>query len=35
LAELDTIYGAADLYDMLEIISIDAYNQRVAAKQKD
>lgn len=32
LAELDTIYGAEDLYLLLEIISVDMRNQRVAAE---
>ena len=29
LHELQTIYGSEDLYDFLEVISIDAHNQRV------
>jgi len=33
LSELDTVYGAEDLYDMLEIISVDAHNNRVANKR--
>jgi hypothetical protein len=27
--ELDTVLGVQDLYDLLEIISVDAHNQRV------
>lgn len=30
LHELDTIYGVADVYDMLEILAVDGYNQSVA-----
>jgi 4-diphosphocytidyl-2C-methyl-D-erythritol kinase len=29
LHELDTVYGTQDLYDMLEIIAVDAHNERV------
>ena len=32
LHELDTVYGARDLYDMLEMIKVDAYNERLAHK---
>ena len=28
LAELDTALGAQDLYDLLEIMAVDAYNSR-------
>ena len=35
LRELDTHYGTEDLYDMLEIIAVDAFNQRLVNKQKD
>lgn len=31
LNELQTIYSVADVYDMIEIITIDAHNQRVTA----
>ena len=34
LHELDTIYGTEDLYDMLEILAVDAYNQRKAQKAR-
>jgi hypothetical protein len=34
LAELDTIYGVEDVYDLLEISSINAHNTRVLAKRK-
>lgn len=30
LHELDTVYGVEDLYDVLEVLSIDAHNQRLA-----
>jgi hypothetical protein len=29
LHELETVYGAEDLQDMLEVIVVDAYNQQV------
>lgn len=32
LHELDTVYGTQDLYDMLEIIAVDAFNQRIINK---
>jgi 4-diphosphocytidyl-2C-methyl-D-erythritol kinase len=35
LHELDTVYGTADLYDMIEIISVDAYNQRIVNKPRN
>lgn len=31
LHELDTVYGVEGMYDLLEVISINAHNQRVAA----
>lgn len=33
--EIDTVYGLRDIYDMLEIIAVDAHNQRVLNKPKD
>jgi hypothetical protein len=30
LHELQTIYGLADLHDLLEIILVDSHNERVA-----
>jgi hypothetical protein len=30
LHELQTVYGAADAYNMLEVLNVDLYNQRVA-----
>lgn len=33
LHELDTVYGAEDLYDLLEVILIDAHNQRLMHKR--
>ncbi len=35
LHELDSVYGLEDLWDLLEIISIDAHNQRILSKPKD
>ena len=32
LGELDTIYGTEDLHDMLEIIAVDAHNDRILNK---
>jgi hypothetical protein len=32
LTELDTTLGCEDLYDLLEIVLIDAHNQRIASK---
>ena len=34
LTELDTVYGAEDLYLMLEIISVDTHNERIAAEMR-
>ena len=33
LHELDTVYGLDDVYTMLEIIRVDAYNQRLMMKR--
>ena len=33
LHELDTVYGTRDVYDMLEIISIDDYNHALAKQE--
>ena len=35
LVELDTVLGAEDLYMLLEILTVDAHNQRVADERKD
>jgi 4-diphosphocytidyl-2C-methyl-D-erythritol kinase len=35
LHELDTVLGAADLYDLLEILAVDSHNQRVANERRD
>ena len=35
LAELQTVYGMPDLYDMLEVIMIDAHNRRVIDKANE
>ena len=34
LFELQTIYGVQDLYDLLEIVAIDANNAQAVAKHK-
>jgi hypothetical protein len=31
LHELQTVYGLRDLWDMLEILSVDAHNERAVA----
>lgn len=31
--ELDTVYGLEDVYDMLEIINVDAFNERALSEQ--
>jgi hypothetical protein len=33
LHELDTVYGTEDMYALIEIITVDAHNQRVAQKE--
>jgi hypothetical protein len=33
LHELDTVYGLEDLYDMLEIMAVEAVNQEIADVQ--
>lgn len=30
--ELDTVYGTEDLFDMIEILAIDSYNQQILSK---
>lgn len=30
--ELQTFYGLKDAYDMLEVVTVDAHNRRVAAR---
>jgi hypothetical protein len=32
--ELATVYGTEDVYDMLEILAVDAHNQRVLSQPK-
>lgn len=34
LVELQTVYGVGDLYDMLEVIHVDVYNQRKARESQ-
>ena len=33
LHELDTVYGMSDLYDMLEIFTVDSHNRRIAQSE--
>ncbi|KAA1013032.1 transcription elongation factor GreA [Paraburkholderia panacisoli] len=35
LHELQTVYGAEDLYDFLEIVVVDAANERTLNERKD
>jgi hypothetical protein len=35
LHELQTVYGAEDLYNFLEIISVDRHNERVMSERKE
>lgn len=34
LHEMQTVYGIADVYTMIEVVLIDAHNQREVAKQQ-
>lgn len=33
LHELDTVYGTRDVYDMLEVITVDDYNQALMQQE--
>jgi hypothetical protein len=33
LHELDTVYGVQDVYDMLEVITVDDYNNALANRE--
>lgn len=35
LIELQTVYGLADLHDLLEIILVDSHNERVATEKRN
>lgn len=35
LHELDTVYGIEDMWDLLEIISVESHNQRILNTPKD
>lgn len=35
LHELDTVYGLEDVYDLLEIISVNAHNRHVLNQQTE
>ena len=34
LHELDTVYGVHDVYDMLEVVTIDAHNAALLSPQE-
>ncbi|MDE1007003.1 MAG: transcription elongation factor GreA [Paraburkholderia fungorum] len=34
LHELQTVYGAEDLYNLLEVIAVDSHNERVLSKPR-
>ncbi|WP_276330929.1 hypothetical protein [Methylobacterium currus] len=34
LHELQTVYGIKDAFDLLEVIQIDAHNERAAQKEQ-
>jgi hypothetical protein len=34
LVELDTVYGLGDLYDLIEVIVVDAHNQAVVSRRE-
>jgi hypothetical protein len=34
LVDLDTVLGTEDLYDLLEILAVDTYNQNLANREK-
>ena len=33
LRELETVYSIEDVYDMLEIVAVDAHNRRMLSKK--
>ena len=33
LHELDTVYGTQDVYDMLEVIAVDDYNEALSRQE--
>lgn len=35
MAELETVLGMEDVYDLLEIIAVDAHNKRIAQQSED
>lgn len=34
LVELDSVLGTRDMYDLLEVIAVDAYNERMANEDR-
>lgn len=35
MAEIETVLGMEDIYDLLEIITVDAYNKQIAQKSEE
>jgi len=35
LHELGSVYGAQDLYDMLEILAVDSFNENAMSEQRN
>lgn len=35
MGELNTVLGLEDLHDLLEIVMVDAHNQRILAKRSE
>ncbi|PND34529.1 transcription elongation factor GreA [Achromobacter pulmonis] len=35
LHDLQTVYGAEDLYNLLEVFAVDAHNQQAIAKREE
>jgi hypothetical protein len=35
LAELGSVYGVKDLYDLLEVVMVDAFNNKQLSKARD
>jgi hypothetical protein len=33
LNELDTVYGVEDLYDMIEVLAVDAHNRMLVSRR--
>jgi len=35
MVELETVLGMEDVYDLLEILSVDAYNKQLASETRE